>query len=243
MEERNARSQGRQPAQRLAPRLNPDEDRHLTPPGGRSDKPLTPRAEPGKAKRSGSQSLITPAVLLGGKPLIGKPGPLSVEDDEESENDEDQEDDDGEEDEDDEEDEEDETKPTTNAFERSEFQSSAHQKGLYTPHWCAQVTKEGLTTQRSLVARTVLGQLAYWFGNGKNNTCRARISRGGCRWIYKTAGALAKETWLTPRLVRDAIRDLTHLGIVIQCPDAQRGRLLRLDPVTIRARLVANEDY
>ena len=123
------------------------------------------------------------------------------------------------------------------AFERSPHQSrpGQKQKGLFTPAWCDHITG-------TLAEARVLGQLAHWFGVSKRTgRCRAKIERGGFLWIYKHYPQLARETRLTKKQVGDAVRGLINTGLVVTCPDAEHGRLLRIDPLVIEELLLKQD--
>ncbi|MEN6496998.1 MAG: hypothetical protein ABFD16_22120 [Thermoguttaceae bacterium] len=67
-------------------------------------------------------------------------------------------------------------------------------------------------------AALVLGQLAFWFGNGDDGATRARIMLEGKYWVHKTYKQLALETGLTECQVRDAARKLVARGLLIRRP-------------------------
>jgi hypothetical protein len=96
-----------------------------------------------------------------------------------------------------------------------EFVGSAYRRcpdnrldGVFMPPWVLHIAESG-------EERSVLAQLAYWFGaRVRGGTPRAQIQRNDCYRVVKTYGDLGRETRLTKRQVRYAVDKLRDAQLI-----------------------------
>jgi hypothetical protein len=78
----------------------------------------------------------------------------------------------------------------------------------------------------------VLGQILYWFDDGRDGKPRARIWRYGRLWFYKLHEEFALETGLKPRQVRACLNALEIKGFIVRAyfrADGQRTTHISLN--------------